>query len=343
MRSTLPTVLGVGLLVALLTGAAASCLSVDNDRTCGEGEPPCYKGEVCVRGTCFEKENAPKLGEDTGPEDTSEPEDTSGDGELPPDDVSDSGMDGETPDADADTGDADGGIDVEWPNGEIPTKCSELKQEYPEAFLSLVRTWRDRRDVGSGAPGTECSNDESCYSGKCTYPSSEANFKTCAHRMFTTGERVEGDFGGLKGADCICQFLAKSEPAEGGVWRAVLTTVEEDVRNDLRIQGTVHYLDNDATRAGKAPGFLETDLESPPTRDRFGNEITSQRGTHFAWTGTLSNDPQDCEGWTSRDDGDTANVGDITGIQQSGGQGWWRYTGGEKGCDESHHLYCIQQ
>ncbi len=192
-------------------------------------------------------------------------------------------------------------------------------------------------------------------------------------RIFASSTKVNGAFGGIAGADAICQARANAAGLPGA-YRALLSDSVTDAKD--RIPGNVSYRLVDGTVFNSCP--LWDDLGAPnrvdtnirlnesgvevPDGVSLGRSVYTgfalwQLGTRpFVWTGTgpagtkeylspFYSSPlgiSNCYDWT---------VGTYYTYDQSGGYGNAKYFNwvsygelftGEPGCNGTKHLYCVE-
>jgi hypothetical protein len=180
-------------------------------------------------------------------------------------------------------------------------------------------------DCGSCPTGECCGGDGTC--GSCL--------------VFVSSSSHDGDLGGLSGADAICQDLA-DDAGLPGAYMAWLSD-SSDSPNSRFVHATVPYVLVDGTItaanwAALTSGALAHGLERTET----GDLAPAQN----IWTNTLAGGTPGgaaadghCEGWTTA----TASpvVQGNTGFATLTTESWTLW--GNKGCDNSWRLYCVQQ
>ncbi len=129
-------------------------------------------------------------------------------------------------------------------------------------------------------------------------------------RVFVSSVRLDGNLGGLAGADAECQFLAE-EASLAGTYMAWLadSTGSPSVRFSqsafpyVRTDGVVVADDyTDLTTCDAASPF--DCLQNPITKDEFGATIPAVFADRLVWTnvfpdGSLDSGVQNCTDWTS--------------------------------------------
>lgn len=312
MRSKLLSFVGFGVLFAFAAWVGPSCLSLDTDRACGEGEPPCYQGEVCYEGRCYDRGNLPEgagdAGEDDDPADADETDDGGGEDRDAADTAPDS-PDGDT----GSTVDPDGGDTSPDPDGGSATGyCADLESVVGSEGLGGLRELWNRSpgdDPLDGHPGSQCSDNSEC-NGEC-----EGGY--CIHRVFTTSETYPADFGGLRQADCICQLLAE-QAGRDGVFQAILSGDGTSMKSRLAFRADWYVMNYsngrwqvDKAFSEGAPYFNSSVDSGGFVYSEMGDKI-SNPNMASAWTGWNVSDQQpgdSCSGWTTTDPDGRARVG----------------------------------
>jgi hypothetical protein len=151
---------------------------------------------------------------------------------------------------------------------------------------------------------------------------------TGAKRVFATKGQRAGDFGGVAGADAICQQAAS---ALGGTWKAWLS--DGVTRAGARIAAVGPWSLVDGT-----PAFPLATVTSPVhDLDMDEDGQTGARG--LVWTGTAPGGAptaDTCSGWTSKGQSGTSGYPHLTNQWTDDG------TGGSP-CSLSGRLYCFEQ
>jgi len=165
--------------------------------------------------------------------------------------------------------------------------------------------------------------------------------------IFVTSISLQGNLGGLAGADTFCQNLADNfaiPPLPMGTYTAWLSSAVSDARDrvtdDPSITNISTYVLTDGTVI--ANGFVNLiggGLDSSIKLDESGSMVASTPGV---WTGTSSLgvffDPNSsCLNWTSKDAGDNGTIGSIDFSDS-------RWTSLMPNfCDTNQRLYCFQR
>lgn len=323
MRSKLLTLAGCLLAAGTALYAGSSCLTPDTDRTCGEDEPPCYKGEICVQGRCYDRGSAPARAD--AADDTSSP--TDAETGLPPEDttgrdtgIRDTGdadtgtMDSQGPDSDGGSGSCNlstsGDAGIDWPSNDY---CDKLKELTNSARCGLSEEWQENPTADAGStdagispahPGAECDSDSDCI-GDCIEIFDEQNEPDtrCGHRMFTTSRRFDGKFSiarsdSLRDADCACQLLA-ARAGVPGTYQAILSAGRVSAEDRIAIRTDMYAIrkpgEGERVERRMLEGVNSDDqipwgapLDAAPEIDEQGNTISTTPS--FAWTGWVSTD-----------------------------------------------------
>lgn len=235
--------------------------------------------------------------------------------------------------------DGDGYGDASPPSGVDPgTDCDDNDGSiYPGATEVCNGKDNDCDGLADDAfvdGGNSCSGDCQCYSDSC-------NGGTCAHRIFVTSERYDGNLGGLSGsnsADAKCRARAKAENL-GGSWQALLSDSNVDARDRVTVDARVLNLNGDKI-ADDANDLWGGSIDRPVDFDETRTDIsTGQNRDDWVWTGSeddgRNNGVPHCSDWSSSDGDDDGKAGD-TGNSNSE----W-LDNGTRSCDKTYHLYCI--
>lgn len=160
--------------------------------------------------------------------------------------------------------------------------------------------------------------------------------------VFVTSSVVDGNMGGVAGADTICQNLANAVPAlEGTTFRAWLSTDAVSAKNRVALAPSGGYYRMDGTKVADdlSTGTLLAPINTTET-------ATFANGMEFVWTGTDASgnmyNPDwgnHCANFTSSlfGTGPTTPIGKLTASDS----GWTQETVGA--CPASFRLYCFQQ
>ena len=157
----------------------------------------------------------------------------------------------------------------------------------------------------------------------------------------TQGVYSGGSILGLSGADSICQNEA-NQASLTGVYRAWLSDRNIGVSSRISVPISLNYYRTDGVFVGNGGQLLDVndgDLSAPLNRDAQGNQIT---GETRVWTNTLPNGSlagtNDCSNWATSSATSLGAFGFSALLDDS-----WTSGGFVLSCDNSLHLYCVQQ
>lgn len=193
-------------------------------------------------------------------------------------------------------------------------------------------------------------------------PGADASAAKASKTVFTTKQVFQGmALGGLAGADAICnQAAAAALPALPGTFKAWLSDAGTSAASRLAHAHQAYRLRNRSAVgilvAANFNDLISGSLKHEIDRDENGDPVAfsfADTSSQVVWTDTLTNgnafpfDPTnpnttenphlDCNGWTS----DQGAVGMTGGLNNPDAA--WTQTGAGSTCDESAHLYCIEQ
>lgn len=182
-----------------------------------------------------------------------------------------------------------------------------------------------------------CAEDQVCRNGTCSAA-------RCGHgtpcRVFVTLRRHEGDFGGLDGADRMCQADADDTPAlAGGIYRAWLSTSTASPTtrfNHAASSGPFEMLNGAAIANTWADLISGADLLTPFDRVSDGTDIIAVPASNTTPSGTPAGGP-DCEGWTSASTTISCRTGRTNVVDSN-----WT-DDATLDCGNSMRLYCFEQ
>jgi hypothetical protein len=140
-----------------------------------------------------------------------------------------------------------------------------------------------------------------------------------------------GDFGGLPGADALCQMLAEAAGVGGKTWRAYLSTGTVNART--RIGAGPWYNAWDISVVDSACGSSSPDcLTRLHTNGILAENVVTELGTQLDWanahdifTGSDAsgiNTGANCNGWTSSSENVNATVGHSYGQRAGANESW---------------------
>jgi hypothetical protein len=184
--------------------------------------------------------------------------------------------------------------------------------------------------------------------------------------VFVTSITQTGSFGGLAGADGICQSLAEGSLATGsGEYKAWLSDGANSPSNGLRFtHSTVPYQLVDGTEVASSYADLTTYsaggvfANAAIALDQNGNPVwpldpidTPTNPAAKVWTGTNTAGESkytgvgfdtNCKNWSSESDTIWGLTGQTYNHFSNGSGHQWVAVSHRK-CDESHRLYCFEQ
>ncbi len=192
------------------------------------------------------------------------------------------------------------------------------------------------RCIPQDACCANCADEQVCRHGTCVAAQ-------CGHgtpcRAFVTETRHEGDFGGLAGADKICQDEADATPAlEGGIYRAWLSTstASPSTRfNHVAGSGPFEMVNGEAIANTWGDLIGAVELLTAFNYLSGGSTILAVPPTNTTAMGTPAGGP-DCEGWTN---GSSGSGG--AGRTSETDSGWTDDT--TIMCGDLLRLYCFEQ
>lgn len=149
--------------------------------------------------------------------------------------------------------------------------------------------------------------------------------------IFLTSSTQNADFGGLAGADALCNNLA-SDAGLPGSFIAWLSVPGTDAADRLAIADLPFVRTDGTAVAGDLADLIDGSIASPINRDENG---TSRSGD--VWTGTLSN------GTASVTCGDFDTTGGIGQCGSSGSTGGAWTENITPSCATGLRLYCVEQ
>ncbi len=161
---------------------------------------------------------------------------------------------------------------------------------------------------------------------------------TGAKRMFASSTKVNGNIGGLSGADALCATWAQAADL-GGSWKAFLSATGVNAISRINDVGPWYNVNRQQKIFNNKTGF--TVGAQNAIRTEYGTGATGD-----AWTGTkadgTANGANHCGNWTS---GNTSAYGSIgsPGSSLSAGTAWMAEAGNIPSCTTTLRVYCIEQ
>ena len=177
--------------------------------------------------------------------------------------------------------------------------------------------------------GATCSSDCQCFSGQCF-------FGRCAHRLFVTRSRYDGDLGGLSGADQKCRAAVSNAGGLQGTWKAILSTNANAAKNRISLTGRIE--DMTGTLISTRSNFWTTMHSASITTDATGSNIVTCASCGV-WTGTNTDgtpETEDCLNWRSGSSLRQGSIGDAGDVSD-----WVEVSSGPQQCSQQFRLYCI--
>ncbi len=155
-----------------------------------------------------------------------------------------------------------------------------------------------------------------------------------AKRVFVTSTTQTGNFGGLSGADALCQTRANAAGL-GSTWKAWLSTSSVNAKDRIA-DATYVRLDGVVVASNKAD-LIDGSITNAISIDEFGANNTFPG----VWTGTNTAGTVDgslhCSSWSS-----TGSSGMLGRANQSDYR-WTAECCGGVGCSNNYRLYCFEQ
>lgn len=156
-------------------------------------------------------------------------------------------------------------------------------------------------------------------------------------RMFASAQLVNGNLGGLAGADAKCTDWANAANL-GGTWKAFLSTASVNAPSRMNEVGPWYNVSRQYLVFNNKTGFTVGAINAIRTEY---NVVASGS----AWTGTKANGTADavhCSGWTTNGASAYASVGTPNSTLNSGAI--WMATGGNApACGSQMRVYCFEQ
>ena len=157
--------------------------------------------------------------------------------------------------------------------------------------------------------------------------------------VFVTSKRYDGDLGGVKGANEICQNHAKSAglPGEYKAW--ISSSTEQSPIQNFNKSTRPYTLKDTTVVANNWEDFTSGQLLAAIGFDENGLYVGF---TTRVWTGTTPQGEnlgkENCKGWQSNEVSESGWVGIVSRFWTSE----WSVEM-TTSCDEGRNLYCIQQ
>ena len=155
--------------------------------------------------------------------------------------------------------------------------------------------------------------------------------------IFVTSGAYKGNFGGLNGADGICQGLVVNNQNLNGEFSAWLSAGTESAAGRLEHANVSYVLLNGDVVADNWDDLVDGNIQNSIS---ITEEGVSVGGTSAVWTGTNPGGGDvspDCQGWMSKSGDDMG----VSGKRDKTDDKWTENT--ERKCSIKSHIYCIQQ
>jgi uncharacterized repeat protein (TIGR02543 family) len=213
------------------------------------------------------------------------------------------------------TGDGSGTV----AGGNINCGSTCTQSVFPGTMITLTATpssadATSSRFVGWSEPG--CAGVGNCTITVTSNMSVSAGFKLKPNIIFVTSGLYTGNFGGVAGADAICQQLASTAGLSGKylAYLSYSTSANTHVNADERFTGATAWVRVDNQPVMTTASQMHTGVSNAPKIMENGGDVENTQ-YNFAWTGTTETGswrPEECapQGgfgpWTS-----TAGFGGI--------------------------------
>lgn len=156
-----------------------------------------------------------------------------------------------------------------------------------------------------------------------------------APMVFVTSGQYTGDWGGVAGADAICQAAGSAGSVTGplgATWVAWISDSTSDARD--RVADSPYYTTNGTFVVSGMSDLTDGSIAVPIDRDENGNQVTSA-----VWTGTRVDGTAHswhCGDWTGTDP-----AGGRNGYNGESDASWTEHAAWV--CGSTWHIYCFQQ
>ena len=190
-------------------------------------------------------------------------------------------------------------------------------------------------DEATKGGGERCQANCECRSGEC-------HMGKCAHRIFVTRTRHDGDLGGLSGAHQHCQQYAGSANLNG-TWKAVISDGTTDANNEVTVDARVVDLRGRLVAANG--DFWSGNHTTHIGVDETGTNVACTTcTTDHVWTGSLRDGTARsdfCNGWTSGRKTHEGNTGDASDTTYEWIEEDSNTETNPAPCNATRRLYCI--
>jgi hypothetical protein len=197
---------------------------------------------------------------------------------------------------------------------------------------------------GDSAPPMDAAND--VVTDDAALPDGCQGAVACERVVFVTHDTFAvSDFGGLVGADAICERVANAAGAVARVrnrpFRAWLGTTATNA-SSRNVHGSMHYIRTDnAVIASSWNQIVGGSLALNLDVDETGHDLAAP---DIAWTGTITDGTHDdmlCDDWTSSSASVTGKTGFTSPYDVDASPASWTF-GDDTPCDQRAHLYCFE-
>lgn len=196
--------------------------------------------------------------------------------------------------------------------------------------------------LGGGNEIDQCKVTTACTAGQATVTCPNGDIKipcSLPKRVFLTSSTFSADFGGLAGADAICQQLADDVNLTG-TFKAWLSDGSESPSSRFTRSNGPYIGIDDEPIASSYQDLTDGSLLNPICVDEMGADRCND--ISLAWTGTTITGEGsmrfgNCENWTTTDTGGFGDAGGPRNI----GEGWTSRFAGD--CSDPNALYCMEQ
>jgi hypothetical protein len=345
---------------------AGACGSLDDGAECRAAEGPCDVAETCAAGVCPADGVAPAESlcrASTGDCDLADPCD--GVAKDCVDALSDAGTPCREARGDCDLEDVCDGLSAACPSDELLTEddicrpsrgacdveetCGEVDSCPSDVVETGVGTCFPYLCAGDGC-GVDCDTRADCAPGAICDGTGHC---IEARRIFVSSTIMNGNLGGLAGADATCASLA-SQAGLPGTFKAWLSSSTVNVADRMTHSNGIYYrADGSGGRVVMATSWSAL-VAGSITAAVATDERGVVRGNNYVWTGTneagVASGPW-CDDWTSSSPSVSGRVGfssagslDNGGLANGGWTDWFGTTSvSQDNCDNTLRLYCVEQ
>ena len=202
-------------------------------------------------------------------------------------------------------------------------------------------------------PLIDCDNDGDCedldtdldHCGACDSPCSEVcdNGECLSSRIvFITSVKAAG-FPGAESIDGYCDgraFIA-GLPGEYVAW---VSDAQSSAAERMTHSAVPWVMPDDVVVADNWDDLTDGTLQAPININEFGAEVTGECDELGTWSGTNPDGThkpgQDCDGWSSINESDSATVIGSAGVM---GSGWSDGGCPERQCNDNARVFCFQK